>query len=143
MKKVIVSGIFMLFSIGMYSQTTVNNLPQTAQDFIKQHFSSFTAEEVTENSDWKIWKDEKYEVRFSNGIELDFDKNGTLIEIDSDNTGSIPESALPSNILSYLKSNHPGAKIVGWEKQEEGQEVELADGTEVEFDQNGEFLRID
>ena len=143
MKKVIVSAFFAMFSIGLFAQANTGNLPGTAQDFINQHFSSVTVEGVEENSNWKIWEDEKYEVRLSNGIELDFDENGNIIEIDTQNNEAIPMSALPSKITSYLEANHANAKVTGWEKQDKEQEVELADGTEVEFDIDGNFRKLD
>ena len=141
--KVMVSGIFILFSVGIFAQAATDKLPSSAQDFIKQHFSSASVEEVKENSSWKIWEDEKYEVRFSNGIELDFDKNGNILEIDTQNDQAIPEAVLPSNIVSYLQSNYPDEQIVGWDKKDDGQGVELMNGIEVEFDENGNFLKID
>ncbi|UJH92894.1 PepSY-like domain-containing protein [Antarcticibacterium sp. 1MA-6-2] len=143
MKRVMLSGLVMLFSIGMMAQSTNDKLPKTAQDFISKHFSNLQTEEVKENSSWEIWEDEKYEVRLSNGLQLDFDENGNIIEIDSQNNEAIPEAAIPASITTYLKSNHPDAKIIGWEKQGKGQEVELSNGIEVEFDNNGKFLKID
>ena len=143
MKKRIVSAFFALFSIGVFAQTNTGSLPSNAQDFINQHFSSASVEGVEENSSWKIWADDKYEVRFSNGIELDFDENGNLIEIDSQNNEAIPMTALPSSIVSYIQTNYTNSKIVGWEKQDKEQEVELADGTELEFDSEGNFRKID
>ena len=143
MKKVIVSGFFALFSIGMFAQANTGNLPNNAKSFINEHFSSFSVEEVKENSNWQIWEDEKFDVRLSNGIELDFDESGDIIEIDSLNNEAIPEAALPSNITSYVKSNHADAKIVGWEKHDNEQEIELANGTEVEFDAQGNFRKLD
>lgn len=143
MKKVILSASVALFSIGLFAQTNTDNLPSTAQDFIKENFSSVSVAEVKENSSWQIWEDDKYEVSLSNGIELDFNKNGEIIEIDSQNDESIPQSTLPSNIATYLQENYPDAQVIGWEKQDKKQEVELADGTELEFDGQGNFRRID
>ncbi|WP_051205476.1 PepSY-like domain-containing protein [Salinimicrobium xinjiangense] len=143
MKKVIVSAFFALFSVGIFAQANTSNLPGTAKDFINQHFSGDDVQEVKEYSTWQIWEDEKYEVTLANGIELDFDENGNIIEIDSQNNEAIPMSALPSKITSYLQSNYPNAKVIGWEKQDKEQEVELADGTELEFDSDGNFRKID
>ncbi|GHA33727.1 hypothetical protein GCM10007103_14100 [Salinimicrobium marinum] len=145
MKKVnvMLSGILMFMSVGVFAQNTTDKLPATAQEFISQHFSSATIKEVQENSSWQIWEDEKYEVRFANGIEVDFDKNGNVLEIDGHKNVTIPVAALPSEIVSYLQSNYPDAKVVSWDKQDKGQEVELMDGTELEFDQDGSFLKID
>src|SRR5690606_14527499 len=118
MKKVCLSAFLLMLSIGMFAQTHTNNLPSTAQDFIKKNFSEVSVEKVNENSNWQIWEDEKYEVKLSNGIELDFDENGNIIEIDSNNNEAIPTSALPSTIASYLQANYPNAQVTGWEKSD-------------------------
>lgn len=143
MKKVIVVAFFALFSVGMFAQVSMNNLPANAQNFVKEHFSMVSVEKIDENSNWKIWEDDKYEVRLSNGIELDFDENGNIVEIDNDNNEAIPMTALPSKISSYLKANHANAQVVAWEKQDNEQEVELADGSELEFDAEGNFRKMD
>ncbi|WP_029035639.1 PepSY-like domain-containing protein [Salinimicrobium terrae] len=143
MKRVYVSAFFALFSIGVFAQVNTGNLPATAQNFVSEHFSAVTVNEVEEYSNWQIWEDEKYEVRLSNGIELDFDENGNLIEIDSQRNEAITMSALPSKVTSYLEANYPNAQVIGWEKQDKEQEIELADGTELEFDIQGNFRKID
>ncbi|NJY62562.1 hypothetical protein HC174_07305 [Salinimicrobium sp. CDJ15-81-2] len=143
MKKVIVSAFCALFSVGMFAQVNTNNLPGTAQDFINKHFSSISVVDVDENSNWQIWEDEKYEVKLSNGIELDFDENGNIIEIDSKNNEAIPVASIPSKISSYLQANYTNAQVIGWEKQDNEQEVELADGIELEFDAEGNFRKLD
>ncbi|MDX1426695.1 MAG: PepSY-like domain-containing protein [Salegentibacter mishustinae] len=142
MKKVILSGFFALCAFGMFAQADTKNLPATAKDFIQQNFSSNTVEGVEENSKCQIWADDKYEVKLSNGIELDFDENGNIIEIDSQKD-AIPMSALPSAIATYLKENYPDSQVIGWEKEKKSQEVELLDGTELEFDGQGNFRKID
>ena len=142
MKKVILSGLFAVCSFGMFAQAETKNLPTSSKDYIEQHFSSNIIE-VEENSNWQIWENEKYEVKLANGIELDFDENGNIIEIESQNNAVIPMAALPANILSYLKENYPDTQVIGWEKQKKEQEVELANGIELEFDDQGNFRKID
>ena len=142
MKKVILSGLFAVCSFGMFAQAETKNLPTSSKDYIEQHFSSNIIE-VEENSNWQIWENEKYEVKLANGIELDFDENGNIIEIESQNNALIPMAALPANILSYLKENYPDTQVIGWEKQKKEQEVELANGIELEFDDQGNFRKID
>ncbi|WP_282017641.1 PepSY-like domain-containing protein [Salegentibacter mishustinae] len=143
MKKVILSGFFALCAFGMFAQADTKNLPATAKNFIQQNFSSNTVQEVEENSKWQIWADDKYEVKLSNGIELDFDENGNILEIDSQKDEAIPMSALPSTIATYLKENYPDSQVIGWEKEKKSQEVDLVDGTELEFDEQGNFRKID
>ena len=143
MKRVMISGIAMLFSFGIFAQATPGKMPNSAQEFINKHFSSATAVEVKENSSWEIWEDEKFEVTLSNGVELDFDENGNVLEIESRNNEAIPNAALPANIVSYLQSNYAGEQIVSWDRKDKGQEVELSNGVELEFDAEGKFLKID
>ena len=143
MKKVIVSAFCAFFSIGMFAQANTANLPNTAQNFINKYFSSVTVEGVDENSKWEIWADDKYEVKLSNGIELDFDENGNLLEIDSQNNEAVPMEALPANVRSYLMTNHADAEVIGWEMHDDEQEVELSNGVEVEFDSQGNFRKLD
>lgn len=38
MKKVMVTGIFMLCAMGMFSQAKIDKLPKIGQDFLNQHF---------------------------------------------------------------------------------------------------------
>jgi len=144
MKKVVLAGAFVICSLGLFAQNNADILPQNSRDFIDQNFSSATIESAKEDSSWEFWdKDEKYEVRLSNGIKLDFNKNGEVTEIDSNNREAIPEDALPANLVSYVKSNYAGAQIISWEKDDDEQEVKLANGTELEFDAQGNFRKVD
>lgn len=45
--------------------------------------------------------------------------------------------------LKYAVSHYPGAQFMEWWKQDKELEVELADGTEVEFDAQGNFKKMD
>lgn len=137
------TGIFMLCSIVIFAQAKTDKLPKTAQDYINEHFASISITKVEENSNWQIWEDDKYEVKLSNGIELDFDENGNIMEIENKKNESLPAGALPSNIASHLNTNYAGISIKSWEKDSKGQEVELADGTDLEYDKDGNFLKID
>ena len=74
------STFLMLFSIGMFAQAATDKLPSSAQDFISQHFTSATVEEVKENSSWEIWEDEKYDVRLSSGIDWSLTKTEIFLK---------------------------------------------------------------
>lgn len=144
MKKLILSLGFLAFAGFSYGQASIKELPQTAQDFINENYSSETVEEVDKKGRIeRIYSDEMYEVEFTNGTTIDFDKNGEVTEIESDNGQEIPQSALPSAIANYIKSNYGNTTVTNWEKEKDKQEVELADGTELEFDASGKFIRID
>lgn len=144
MKKLILSLGFLAFTGFSYGQASIAELPQNAQDFINKNFSSETVEEVDKKGRLqRIYSDETYEVEFTNGTTIDFNKEGEATEIESDNGQEIPLSALPSEIANYVKSNYSNTKVTNWEKEKDKQEVDLADGTELEFDVSGKFIRID
>ena len=143
MKKVIVTALFTILSLSMFAQAKTDKLPETARNFLNEHFSSISITEVKENSNWEIWEDEKFEVKLSNGIEIDFDEKGNAIEIDTNADKTIPLQALPFKIVDYLKENYPDAGVTAWEKDSKEQEIELGNGTELEFDADGNFRKID
>lgn len=145
MKKMIfTSALLMLFSFSVVAQSNEDVLPQNSRDFIAQHFSQASVAKVDKEDGWLDWdKNEMYEVRFDNGIKLDFDQDGNVTEIDSKRGEGIPLEALPDKIRQYLEENYGGIEVVSWEMDRRDQEVELADGTDLEFDSNGNFLKLD
>ena len=145
MKKLFFTGIGLLFSAALvFAQTDTGKLPQSSQDFLKKHFSSEQVVKVEKNDNWYNWdKDEMYEVKLANGIKLDFNKTGEVTEIDSKEGFTIPPEALPQAIRSYLDQNDLSSEVVSWEKEDDGHEVQLADGRELEFDSAGKFLKED
>ena len=146
MKKTMFTAIIMMFSISLtFAQTNnVSVLPQNAQDFISKNFGDVTIEKADKEDKWFSWdKNEMYEVHLSNGIKLDFNKAGEITEIDSRDNAPIPMDAIPAEIRSYVESNHAGTTVVSWEKDNDEQEVKLSDGTDLEFDIQGKFLKLD
>lgn len=145
MKKTILTGILVMFSMSLtFAQADPSVLPQNAQDFIKENFASATIEKADKEDKWFSWdKNEMYEVHLSNGIKLDFDKSGEITEIDSRDNAPIPAEAVPAEVKDYIEKNHKGLTITSWEKDNDEQEVELSDGTDLEFDKNGKFLKMD
>ena len=143
MKKIILTAAVGLFSTGMgFAQENANDLPKVASDLIAQHFADATIEKAEKNDSWYNFdKNEMYEVHLSNGTKLDFNKEGEITEIDG--TEAIPENVLPENIFSYVGENYSGAEIVSWEMDDDEQEVKLSDGTEIEFDAEGNFIKED
>ena len=83
----------------------------------------------------------KYEVKLNNGAEIDFDKNGNWEEI-SDKQG-VPSALIPSSIKTYLATNYKGVKVESIDKEKNKIKVDLINDIDLEFDQNGKFLRID
>ena len=142
----IVAGVVALtlsgFVVNAQSNNTKSNtaeLPATAQSFIKENFGALTIESVTAE---KEATGTEYDVVLSGGTSIEFDENGNWEEIDSKVT-ALPASVIPGAIAEYTAKNHAGNAIMQIEKDKNGFDVELVDNTDLEFDANGKFVRID
>lgn len=125
---------FMFMSAPVFAQQNMDELPQESTDFINEHFSSERVEEVDVDDSWYNLSDsETYEVRLANGIELDFNSEGEITEIESDDGQSIPMSVLPDYIRDEVETKHPNANIINWEKDDKTHEIELDNDEEVEI----------
>lgn len=157
MKKLILSSMVLLFSVSLavaqdngkkaekhrQAKMDLQELPQEIQDFISQHFEGIAIKSAEQEKDLlNFGNGEMYEVELANGIKLDFNKAGQVTEIESKENVAIPQAALPSNIYAYVERNYD-AHIVNWEVDSNDQEVELSDGTDLEFDKSGKFLKED
>ncbi|MBQ3350918.1 MAG: PepSY-like domain-containing protein [Thermoguttaceae bacterium] len=112
-------------------------LPQKAQAFITDNFSKADVASVTQEQD-----DSDYDVVFTNGVKVEFDRNG---EWDSVKGNDISVAFVPKAIQNYLNEKHAGVKVVEIDRDFRDKEIEvkLADGIEIEFDWNGNFKRYD
>lgn len=141
-KTILTLGIFVL-SFQANAQETViktNELPKTAQDFIKKNFAS---QKVSQAIKDKGMISTDYEVYLDNGVKIEFDGNGNWEEVDGENDAAIPTGFIPAKITSYVSKNFPTHKISKIEKDSNSYDVELTNGLDLEFKLNGDFLRID
>jgi len=140
----IVTVVTVLFAVNLAAANDVpikfSELPQKAQTFVKTHFS--------ESDIASVWKDtemllvEDYTVVFNNGTEIEFFPSGEWKEVKSRGI-EIPAKIIPNEIAQYVSQNYSGHPIKKISKKRYGYEVELVGGTDLEFSQNGKFLRID
>lgn len=134
--------LFILISVSAFGQErkiTLNELPATAQSFISKNFPNQAPSYVEED---KGIMDTDYKVLLTGGIEIEFDGNGDWEEIDG-NKNAIPNTVLPKKIIAYIASGFKGQGIEKVEKERWGYQVELLNDIELEFDNDGTFLRID
>lgn len=125
-------------SFAQDKKITNAQLPANAQEFIKQHFKGAT---VTSAKLDKEMFDTDYETTLSNGVKINFDSKGNWDEIDC-RTG-VPAAVIPKSIATFIATNYKGQNVVQIDKKIAGYDIELSKGTELEFDVNGKFLRID
>lgn len=116
------------------------DLPTSAKSFISSYYP-----------DCKIAKVEldvehagaKYDVKLSNGAEVEFDQTGNWIAVDAPAMGSVPAGIVPAEIASYVETNYQGTSITEISKETYGYEIELSNGVEVKFSPDFKALGID
>lgn len=144
-KKIITLALVAIIAIGSASAKDkvtrdINQLPTAARSFIKKHFSSSPVSHIKIDS--KAFGGANYDVILNNGTEIEFDKNGAWKEIDCGGY-SVPSVLIMQPIRAYVQKNYKGKNIVKVEVDKNKYELRLSDGTELEFDRAGKFLRVD
>lgn len=129
------------FSINLQAQKTVLNtgeVPKQITTYVEQNFPEHHI--LKAHRDVDNGKTE-YEVKLNNHVELEFDNDFQIKEIDSKN--GFPQKLLPTPIAEYLEANYPHATVTEWKRTKNGQKIELNNKVDFEFDQNGKFLQMD
>lgn len=77
----------------------------------------------------KEYASNKYEVKLTDGTELEFDSKGNLVEIDAADNKDIPESVvqsiLPPKAYQALKNNGIAAYVDGIEVVKDGYKIDM------------------
>lgn len=118
---------------------TVNELPVTAQTFINTHFKDKkVALAKKETGFFEL----SYDVIFTDGNKLEFDRNGNWKEVNC-KYSSVPAAVVPQQISDYVKANYAGINILSIEKDDREYEVRLANRVELTFTLQFQLLDID
>lgn len=118
---------------------TVKELPQKSQQFIHKFFPK---EEISlVKMDKEMW-DKSYEVIFTNGQKVEFDKNGAWKEVDCQYS-AVPNGILPEAIQKYVTEKYPNAKILKIEQDNKKTEVKLDNKLELKFNRSNQLIGID
>lgn len=117
----------------------VTQLPQSAQQFIKSHFGNSKVAIAKMETDWL---DKSYDVIFTDGNKLEFDKQGNWKEINC-KYSAVPTSVIPAPILKYGSDNYPDAKVLKIERDKRDYEVKLSNRWELKFDLQFNLIDID
>lgn len=113
----------------------VTEYPTAIDEYVAANHPNATIVEVV------LYDDGTYEVELSDGTELEFDTDGNFLEEEMDEDEGEVVTEYPAAIDEYVTANHPNETIVEVVLYGDGTyEVELSDGTELEFDANGEFI---
>ncbi|PKP25445.1 MAG: hypothetical protein CVU03_08150 [Bacteroidetes bacterium HGW-Bacteroidetes-2] len=111
-------------------------LPVNAQEFILLNFPKERLLKVEENKDNY---EDRFEVKLSNKIELDFNADGEITKMESES--GLPNSVIPKEILSHVLHNYPDKTIKEWQLKPYGQEIELNNEVELKFNAEGRFIK--
>lgn len=118
---------------------TVGQLPTKAQQILKKNFSAHKVALAKMESEFF---DKSYDVIFTNGDRLEFDKNGNWKEVEC-KSSAVPAALIPSAIREYVKTNYPDAKIVKIELDRKEFEVKLSNRLEITFNSKFQVIDID
>ncbi len=66
-----------------------------------------------------------------------------LTSCDNDKDEPIPASKLPAKATEFITQYFPSANIVSSQKDKDKYEVYLSDGTDIDFDKDGEWIDVD
>ncbi len=119
---------------------TVEQLPASAQKFLKQHFSESKAVLVKMETEGL---GKSYEVRLSDGTKIEFNKEGAWRDVDCGKR-AVPQVLVPNQIKEFVKANYAGFEIVEVEIDKTDEyDVTLHNGLKLEFDKNFILRDID
>lgn len=108
-------------------------------EFVKTYFPKASVLIVKPEHD-------EYEVRLSDGTELEFTRNFEWKKIDCEHSNTytaVPAELVPEQIATYVKTNFADQSITKIEKKRKGWEIELSSELEIKFNKNFVVTKID
>lgn len=113
------------------------------RNFVNEHFPGTSIEEAERENNGN------YEIELSDDTELIFDANGKFLGRADDDANDdrddddIAASDLPQVITDYITANYPDNSIIEAEREDDdGYEVTLNNGVELEFDAEGNLEEV-
>ena len=119
--------------------TTVDQLPQKAQEFLNTHFKDLQVAFAIEE---QKFMGKEYEVIYTDRTEVKFDTNGEWEEVDG-KRNNIPTTIIPAHIKQYVEANYPGVSFTKIERDRGEVEVELTNRLSLTFNKKGQLIDID
>lgn len=116
----------------------VSQLPQTAQQVLKKDFSKMKVALAKMESGLF---DTSYDIIFTNGDKVEFDRNGNWTELKC-KYSQVPVRLIPAAINSYVK-NYSSAKVLEIERDRNEYDVKLSNGIELTFNKKFQVIDID
>lgn len=117
-----------------------NQLPKNAQSFVRAYYAEGNVSHVVEESE--LMSSKEYTLLLVDGTKIEFDRKGNWKEVDS-KLNPVPAKIVPASIHAYIRKSFPNNNIVQISKSSRKYEAELTNGVDLEFNNKGQFVRID
>lgn len=137
MKKIILTLIAVLSLTAVSAQITQiksTKLPAQARTTIKKAWNGVPIVDAWRN---KMDKKVEYKASIENGSTIKFDAQGRWIEIHC--YDGVPTTLLPNALLSHINKYYEGQLIVWVSKTTKRYQVQLTNGSKLEFNNKGVF----
>ena len=131
-----------LFSVSLSARDEIiseQQLPAAAKTFVKQYFKNRTVSLAKKDVDPGSTS---YDVVLNSGTKIEFNAKGEWKEVDCA-PAAVPAALIPAAIAKYVKANYANLKIVKIEREATGYDIELYNDVDLQFDKQGNFVRID
>lgn len=140
MKKLFLLAIIALPLASCDKETLLpqGEIPAEISDYLNTHFPDAALIQAVKDLDEL---ELTYDVILEGGFFLEFNRKKEIIDIDG--TSQLPNSVIPGKILTYVQANYPSNFINGWELDGRNREITLDNGLDLDFNMEGDFLKID
>lgn len=140
LKMLVLAGILLTGLASCEKETVLSEaeIPEEITEYIETHFP--------DNKIIQIVKDvegftKTYEVFLQGDFWLEFNRQKEIIDIEG--RTELPASVIPTKIAEYVNETFPDNFILEWELERKKQKVGLDNDIDIEFNLDGDFIRID
>ena len=133
----IAAALLIAGSASAQKKIEISELPAPALTFIEKYFPGIPVSKAKKDAEHG---EKGYEVILSNGVELEFWKDGSYREVDG-NGQPIPIGFIDSKIVDYVAKNYPRRKITHIDHGHKDIDVDLTGNLDLEFTKDGKFIK--
>ena len=134
----LVAGV-LLFTECASMRIPYRRLPARAKAFIETYFPTESCVYAERDRDDGR---REYEVKLSNGTNIDFHASGDWKKVDCEYS-FLPAGIVPQAIVDDLAERFPGARISKAERERGGYKLTLGSGAEMIYAADGRFIRVE
>ena len=134
----LVAGV-LLFTECASMRIPYRRLPAKAKAFIETYFPAESCVYAERDRDDGR---REYEVKLSNGTDIDFHASGDWKKVDCEYS-FLPAGIVPQAIVDDLAVRFPGGRISKAERERGGYKLTLGNGAEMIYSSDGGFVRVE